>query len=126
MRVEPASREFSRSSLTTEAGRSTTSPAAILLATDSERTWILPMGRDPSLRSGFRLRALPFALLRVTPAKRLNLPSGDFIGNGFGEDVDFTHGVAAVSFSDERGKRKRDEAREAHEAQTPPPREFMF
>src|SRR5580704_13510614 len=45
MRVEPASREFSRSSFTTEAGRSTTSPAAILLATDSERTWILPMIR---------------------------------------------------------------------------------
>src|SRR6266404_962983 len=43
MRVEPASSAFSSSSLTTEAGRSTTSPAAILLATASERTWILPM-----------------------------------------------------------------------------------
>src|SRR5579862_2814073 len=43
MRVEPASSEFSRSSLTTDAGRSTTSPAAILLATDSERTWMRPM-----------------------------------------------------------------------------------
>ena len=33
MRVAPASSEFSSSSLTTEAGRSTTSPAAIWLAT---------------------------------------------------------------------------------------------
>src|SRR5581483_7701510 len=33
----PASRAFSSNSLTTEAGRSTTSPAAILLATDSGR-----------------------------------------------------------------------------------------
>src|SRR5215472_8022440 len=40
MRVAPASSEFSRSSLGTEAGRSTTSPAAILLATCSERRWI--------------------------------------------------------------------------------------
>ena len=38
MRVEPASSAFSRSSLTTDAGRSTISPAAILLATASERT----------------------------------------------------------------------------------------
>src|SRR5262252_3156270 len=44
MRVAPASSEFSRSSLRTEAGRSTTSPAAILLATCSERRWIRPMG----------------------------------------------------------------------------------
>ena len=43
MRVAPASREFSSISLTTEAGRSTTSPAAIWLATVSESTWILPM-----------------------------------------------------------------------------------
>ncbi|MGA8491480.1 MAG: hypothetical protein WB711_13725 [Terriglobales bacterium] len=43
---------------------------------------------DPSLRSGFRLRA-PAAL---TPAKRLNLTSGDFVGNGFGENVDASHG----------------------------------
>src|SRR5438132_9859399 len=42
MEVAPASSEFSRSSLTTEAGRSTTSPAAILFATLSERTRILP------------------------------------------------------------------------------------
>ena len=33
MRVAPASSEFSSNSFTTEAGRSTTSPAAILLAT---------------------------------------------------------------------------------------------
>src|SRR5215472_1563296 len=44
MRVAPASSEFSRSSLRTEAGRSTTWPAAILLATCSERRWIRPMG----------------------------------------------------------------------------------
>src|SRR5712691_4392158 len=39
----PASREFSRSSLTTDAGRSTTSPAAILFATWSGRTRIRPI-----------------------------------------------------------------------------------
>src|SRR5437868_11268715 len=44
MRVAAASMEFSRSSLTTEAGRSTTSPAAILLATLSESTRIRPIG----------------------------------------------------------------------------------
>jgi len=38
IRVAPASSAFSSSSFTTEAGRSTTSPAAILLATCSERT----------------------------------------------------------------------------------------
>src|SRR5947209_9707613 len=43
IRVAPASREFSRSSLTTEAGRSTTSPAAILLATLSESTRMRPI-----------------------------------------------------------------------------------
>src|SRR6266849_3082899 len=91
MRVEPASREFSSNSLATEAGRSTTSPAAILLATCSERTWILPMASaDPSLRSGFRLRA-PATL---TPANRLNFAGGDLVGNVFGEDVDFAHGVS--------------------------------
>src|SRR5262245_21282630 len=41
--VEPASSEFSSSSLTTDAGRSTTSPAAILLATFSGSTWIRPI-----------------------------------------------------------------------------------
>ena len=41
--VAPASSEFSSSSFTTDAGRSTTSPAAILLATFSERTWMRPM-----------------------------------------------------------------------------------
>src|ERR1700747_1105294 len=46
MRVASASSAFSRSSLTTDPGRSTTSPAAILLATASERTWILPMMSD--------------------------------------------------------------------------------
>ena len=48
MRVAPASSEFSSSSLATDAGRSTTSPAAILLATFSERTWILPMEEPES------------------------------------------------------------------------------
>ena len=37
MRVAPASSAFSISSFTTDAGRSTTSPAAILLATSSLR-----------------------------------------------------------------------------------------
>ena len=46
MRVAPASSEFSRSSLTTEAGRSTTSPAAIWFATRSESTWMRPMERQ--------------------------------------------------------------------------------
>src|ERR1019366_1010314 len=41
--VAPASSEFSSSSLTTLAGRSTTSPAAILLATLSERTRMRPI-----------------------------------------------------------------------------------
>src|SRR6185437_4956774 len=43
MRQAPASREFSRSSLTTDAGRSTTSPAAIWLATWSDRIRIRPI-----------------------------------------------------------------------------------
>src|SRR5437867_7964665 len=42
-RIAPASSEFSRSSLTTEAGRSTTSPAAILFATWSGRTRMRPI-----------------------------------------------------------------------------------
>src|SRR6266700_4075315 len=44
--VAPASSEFSSSSLTTLAGRSTTSPAAILLATLSERTRMRPIRRE--------------------------------------------------------------------------------
>ena len=39
-REAPASRLFSRSSLTTDAGRSTTSPAAIWLARRGERRWM--------------------------------------------------------------------------------------
>src|SRR4051812_42322101 len=50
--VAPASSEFSSSSLTTEAGRSTTSPAAILLATLSERTRILPIAARRALLHG--------------------------------------------------------------------------
>ena len=88
MRVAPASREFSSISFTTAAGRSTTSPAAIWFATVSESTWILPMSRDPSLLSGFRLRA-PASL---TPAKRLNFSSGNLVRDGFGENVDAAHG----------------------------------
>lgn len=41
----PASSEFSRSSLATETGRSTTSPAAILFATTSERMRIRPISQ---------------------------------------------------------------------------------
>src|SRR5579862_983691 len=46
IRVAPASSAFSSISFTTDAGRSTTSPAAIWLATVSERTWMRPMGRN--------------------------------------------------------------------------------
>src|SRR5208283_2586166 len=52
IRRAPASRAFSSSSLTTEAGRSTTSPAAILLATFSERTWMRPMASKVIHRRG--------------------------------------------------------------------------
>src|SRR5215467_3148378 len=45
-RVAPASSEFSSISFTTDAGRSTTSPAAIWFATVSESTWILPMAEQ--------------------------------------------------------------------------------
>src|ERR1700745_885113 len=45
MRVAPASSAFSSSSLTTDAGRSTTSPAAIWLATWSVSTRMRPMDR---------------------------------------------------------------------------------
>ncbi len=43
-RVAPASIAFSRSSLTTLAGRSTTSPAAIWLITDGGSSLMIPMG----------------------------------------------------------------------------------
>src|ERR1700745_3331045 len=46
MRVASASSAFSRSSFTTDAGRSTTWTAAIFVAPASERTWILPMMSD--------------------------------------------------------------------------------
>src|SRR6185437_6998488 len=54
MRVAPASRAFSSSSFTTDAGRSTTSPAAILLATFSESTWMRPMADQTKRSSQFR------------------------------------------------------------------------
>src|SRR3954471_21147799 len=44
MRRAPASIEFSTNSFATDAGRSTTSPAAIWFATWSERTRIFDMG----------------------------------------------------------------------------------
>src|SRR5258708_12660252 len=50
----PASSEFSSSSFTTEAGRSTTSPAAILFATVSASTRILPMLQIEHTRSWLR------------------------------------------------------------------------
>jgi hypothetical protein len=52
MRPAPASTAFSTSSLTTDAGRSTTSPAAIWLASLSGRTWILRGIGFSSLRFG--------------------------------------------------------------------------
>ena len=52
MEVAPASRAFSISSLTTEAGRSTTSPAAIRLATSKLSTLIFPIS---DLRSHHRI-----------------------------------------------------------------------
>src|SRR5580704_17734793 len=55
IRCAPASSAFSSSSFTTEAGRSTTSPAAILLATFSERTWMRPM-EVSGQGSGMRIR----------------------------------------------------------------------
>jgi len=48
MRVAEASMAFSTSSLMTDAGRSITSPAAILLATRPGSSWITPMMRRPS------------------------------------------------------------------------------
>ncbi len=42
-RVAPASIAFSRSSLSTLAGRSTTSPAAIWLMTDAGSWWMIPI-----------------------------------------------------------------------------------
>ncbi len=58
--LAPASSAFSSSSLTTEAGRSTTSPAAIWLATWSERTRMRPMGKgyqDGWRQQGVEVRA---------------------------------------------------------------------
>ena len=55
MREAPASREFSTSSLITEAGRSITSPAAIWLMSSSLRTWM------DTGHLAHPLRALPFS-----------------------------------------------------------------
>jgi hypothetical protein len=64
------------------------------------------MSGDPSLRSGFRLRA-PASL---TPAKRLNFAGGDLVGNGLGEYVNSAHGDSeqwlVASFADGVGKAK--------------------
>ena len=51
MRRAPASSAFSSSSFTTLAGRSTTSPAAIWLATRSGSTWMRPMRPILSLQA---------------------------------------------------------------------------
>src|SRR4051812_10454117 len=48
-RRAPASIEFSTSSLMTDAGRSTTSPAAIWLARSGGSWWIFPIWLDPPL-----------------------------------------------------------------------------
>ncbi|MBV6514698.1 MAG: hypothetical protein HPKKFMNG_00327 [Planctomycetes bacterium] len=45
-REAPASRAFSSSSLTTLAGRSTTSPAAILLETSGKSSWMRPIAES--------------------------------------------------------------------------------
>ena len=56
-RVAPASMAFSTSSLTTLAGRSTTSPAAIWLASSGGRRWMTDMCGAPRRRQNhFRLR----------------------------------------------------------------------
>jgi len=58
--------------------------------------------RDPSLRSGFRLRA-PAAL---TPANRLNFAGSDLVGNSLGKNVNAAHKVW-VSVAEEARKAKR-------------------
>ena len=69
MRVAPASRAFSTSSFTTAAGRSITSPAAIWLATRSERmrtVAIVAQGYLRSEREGTTSRTIPLASIRLT------------------------------------------------------------
>src|SRR5262249_13811731 len=63
MRVAPASTEFSSNSLTTLAGRSMTSPAAILVTTESGSCWMRGMSlrvesQAPSLDLSFQRRRL--------------------------------------------------------------------
>ena len=60
MRVEPASSALSTSSLTTEAGRSTTSPAAIWLRTTSGSSRIAPVAStwSPAPRCSLPVRSL--------------------------------------------------------------------
>ena len=84
MEVLPASTAFSISSLTTEAGRSTTSPAAILLATSAEEYLNLSHNFNdwvsarffPLSKTGSRLGRCPFggiAFFNVSSIKGLHL-----------------------------------------------------
>ena len=57
MRVAPASIAFSMSSLMTDAGRSTTSPAAILLMVLSSSTWMVMLYQPPFLPAPAACRA---------------------------------------------------------------------
>ena len=78
-RVAPASSEFSSSSLTTDAGRSTTSPAAIWLATWSESMRMRPIPRlyccqtSADYRMGTAFSASALAVLPVAAEVRLHL-----------------------------------------------------
>src|SRR6266481_5352187 len=67
MRVAPASREFSSSSLSTDAGRSTTSPAAILLATCSGSTCMRPIFYYEHRVRGIPMVLIPSASVRGIP-----------------------------------------------------------
>ena len=68
MREAPASREFSTSSLTTEAGRSITSPAAIWLMSSSARIWMDKGHLANALRTA-RARATHFRTARCGPRR---------------------------------------------------------
>ncbi|SPF32486.1 hypothetical protein SBA4_1160002 [Candidatus Sulfopaludibacter sp. SbA4] len=83
--VEPASSEFSSSSLTTEAGRSTTSPAAILLATWSGRMRMRPMKLHYTL--GSKRPALALGVDPGRERKFVPTPSGQGLGCGVGPEV---------------------------------------
>src|SRR5579863_9496861 len=97
----PASREFSRSSLTTEAGRSTTSPAAILLATWSGRIRMRPMHLDYTQKN--RLLTAGQRRLPVGPqdyilphSRHAASPRGAEFEGAFGIHGSILHGIAAA------------------------------